>query len=144
MSICTQKEMNRVIKLPLSVHFSVAMTPESVTVGMLEGITSSSRSRRPYNKAKWAYTTIYDPLGKLNHLSDSRIQTILCLMYDKNCREYIYRDYIADNFKGSKVEVIIESGIVDVLTPDMVIEVKRAENWKHALGQVLAYSTELT
>ena len=43
----------------------------------------------------------------------------------------------------SRTEVIIESGIVDILTPDKVIEVKKADNWKHALGQTLAYSAEL-
>lgn len=143
MSTCTQKGMNRVIKLPQSVHLGVAMTPDNITVSRLERFTSGNQARKPYNKAKWLYTTVYDPYGKLNHLADSRIQNLLCLMYDKNCKEYIYRDFIADNHKGSRVEVIIESGIVDVLTPDAVIEVKKAENWKHALGQALAYSKEL-
>lgn len=34
-------------------------------------------------------------------------------------------------------------GFVDILTKDEIIEVKEAASWKHALGQVLAYSTSL-
>ncbi len=34
-------------------------------------------------------------------------------------------------------------GFIDILTKDCVIEVKELDSWKHALGQVLAYSAAL-
>ena len=34
-------------------------------------------------------------------------------------------------------------GFVDILTKDQIIEVKEVGSWKHALGQVLAYSAAL-
>ena len=39
-----------------------------------------------------------------------------------------------------KREVENKYGIADVITPELVIEVKTASLWKHALGQVLAYA----
>lgn len=41
---------------------------------------------------------------------------------------------------GGTVEVITPVGRIDVLTATKIIEVKRVDMWKHALGQVLAYS----
>jgi hypothetical protein len=41
---------------------------------------------------------------------------------------------------GAVDEVKTESGRIDLLTEDAVIEIKDISNWKHALGQVLAYS----
>lgn len=41
-----------------------------------------------------------------------------------------------------RAEVKTKFGLIDILTDDTVIEIKRAENWKHALGQVIAYSYE--
>ncbi len=41
---------------------------------------------------------------------------------------------------GGETEVQTPYGNIDLLTHDSVIEIKRAENWKHALGQVLSYS----
>ena len=41
-----------------------------------------------------------------------------------------------------QTEVRLESGIVDVVTRDEIIEIKKASLWKHALGQILAYAFE--
>jgi hypothetical protein len=41
--------------------------------------------------------------------------------------------------EGGTMEVACDHGVVDLLTDDEVIEVKEAHQWKHALGQVLAY-----
>lgn len=41
---------------------------------------------------------------------------------------------------GGKTEYANPAGRIDVLTDRFVIEVKFAENWKHAIGQVLVYS----
>lgn len=40
---------------------------------------------------------------------------------------------------GGQVEVPTESGRIDVLTSTEIIEIKRIDQWKSALGQVLAY-----
>lgn len=135
--------MDRVVKLPPSEHFGVSMAPEGVVLRGLSRFTPSLRQRKGYNHPKWLYTRVYDPNNTLWELSDSRIQNLLMLMYGINIRESVYRDYLADTLIGAKTEVIINSGIVDIVTPDKVIEVKKAEHWKHAMGQSLAYSAEL-
>jgi hypothetical protein len=58
---------------------------------------------------------------------------------DKSVREAEYRDRLAAKLKG-KTEVQTPNGRIDVLTKKEVIEVKCAPDWKHGLGQVLAYS----
>ena len=41
---------------------------------------------------------------------------------------------------GGQSEVITSAGRIDLLTDTQIIEVKRVDEWKSALGQVLAYS----
>ncbi len=135
--------MDRLIKLPGHIGTGVVMSPPGFICKSLARFSPGTRNRKPYSKSGWTYFRIEDPLGEINHLPDSRIQNLLILIYGKNIREYVYRDYLADNMPDSSIEVTIESGIVDILTPDKVIEVKKADNWKHALGQTLAYSAEL-
>jgi len=48
-------------------------------------------------------------------------------------------DFLADKLNGHR-EVKNPAGRVDVLTSEYVIEVKEANNWKHAIGQILVYS----
>ena len=55
--------------------------------------------------------------------------------------EHSWRDKIALEENG-KIEVEVESGVIDVLTESKIIEVKKIENWKHALGQILSYSLD--
>jgi len=50
-----------------------------------------------------------------------------------------YRDKLSASL-GGKTEVATPDGRIDILTSKEVIEVKRSKEWKHALGQVLAYS----
>ena len=50
------------------------------------------------------------------------------------------RDALASRIPGSRTEVPCSAGVVDVVTPGEIIEVKRAPLWKAALGQALAYS----
>eukprot|EP00873_Tetraselmis_striata_P043945 jgi/Tetstr1/464209/TSEL_009014.t1 len=52
------------------------------------------------------------------------------------------RDRIAAATPGSRTEVPCSSGVVDILTPREIVEVKRAALWKAAMGQVLAYSSD--
>lgn len=135
--------MDRRIRLPGHIGMGVIMSPPSVICKTLSKFPASNGHRKPYSMMDWDYFKIEDPTGEINHLSDSRIQNLLILIYGKDIKEYVYRDYLVDNIPGAKAEVSIESGIVDILTPDRVIEVKKAHNWKHAMGQTLSYSAEL-
>jgi hypothetical protein len=55
-----------------------------------------------------------------------------------NLREAEIRDSIAETLNG-QIEVKTPVGRIDILTDTLLIEVKRACHWKHALGQVIAY-----
>lgn len=57
---------------------------------------------------------------------------------DKGKDEKYYSDLIAEEENGKR-EVETDCGFIDVLTDSKVIEVKQADNWKHAVGQVLMY-----
>jgi len=48
------------------------------------------------------------------------------------------RDRLSIELKGS-VEVSCLDGLIDILTPSELIEIKNAKNWKAAFGQVLIY-----
>lgn len=50
------------------------------------------------------------------------------------------RDRLAQSIPGSQTEVATPWGRIDILTPTEVIEVKRASQWKQAIGQVKIYS----
>lgn len=43
---------------------------------------------------------------------------------------------------GGRREVKVKSGYIDILTSTEVIEVKRCEGWKGAIGQVLVYAKD--
>ncbi|MEO1673621.1 MAG: KilA-N domain-containing protein, partial [Cyanobacteria bacterium J06631_2] len=57
----------------------------------------------------------------------------------KRQTEKVVRDHLAAAITGSKVEVITDSGRIDILTPVEVIEVKQVKRYKHAMGQVISY-----
>lgn len=135
--------MDRIIILPKHIGEGVIMTPHNNICKYLVKFSPSTRKRNQYSKSGWTYYRIQDHFGETYRLSDSRIQNLLTLRFGKGIEEYVYRDYLADTIPYSRTEVTIESGRVDILTPDKVIEVKVAKNWKHALGQTLVYSTEL-
>ena len=59
----------------------------------------------------------------------------------KVCIEHVIRDRLAEQLQG-KIEVETAFGRADVVTDNEVIEIKRLHNWKHALGQVLVYTTD--
>ncbi len=43
---------------------------------------------------------------------------------------------------GGKTEVYTESGFIDLLTDELLIEIKSYDDWKCALGQLIAYSID--
>ncbi|WP_149167759.1 hypothetical protein [Azospirillum brasilense] len=54
-------------------------------------------------------------------------------------REKAYRDHEAKRIGGT-TEVPLGGGRCDILTDDEIIEVKKVSDWRHALGQILAYA----
>lgn len=60
----------------------------------------------------------------------------------KDGEEAIVKNRLKDRIGGTP-EVITPAGRIDLLTDSEVIEVKRIDEWKSALGQVLAYSAFL-
>lgn len=49
------------------------------------------------------------------------------------------RDYLLKHIPDSQCEVPNSAGIIDLLTPKRLIEIKDTAGWKSALGQLLAY-----
>lgn len=43
---------------------------------------------------------------------------------------------------GGEIEVYTDSGYIDLLTKNEIIEIKEGIRWKHAVGQVLVYALE--
>ena len=79
------------------------------------------------------------------------------LSYDKNEQKYVksLEDIEPDDRKldveqqiqlrlqeelGGEIEVRTDFGYIDLLTDKELIEIKEASNWKHGVGQLLAYS----
>ena len=54
-------------------------------------------------------------------------------------KEHAIRDALSARLEGT-IEVVAEHGIIDVVTPTEVIEVKYAKKYLHAIGQILGYS----
>ena len=67
------------------------------------------------------------------------ISTLLNIQYAK---EFNYQKYCLEKYGGRREVPVAGIGIIDLLTKDFVIEVKKVSQWKAALGQVLAYSTK--
>lgn len=86
------------------------------------------------------YNQSYRLPQTLFQYSDSQLQTLIQVMYDPQSNEAVYRDFLYHSIPSAKREVHCEAGIIDVMTNESVIEVKKAKNWKHSLGQALSYS----
>lgn len=43
---------------------------------------------------------------------------------------------------GGKIEVKTDSGFIDILTDNQIIEIKNGKRWKDAVGQILMYSLD--
>lgn len=56
----------------------------------------------------------------------------------KNLEKQVERKLIK-RLLNSRNQVVTDVGIIDILTPTEIIEVKAAKSWKSALGQVLVY-----
>ena len=58
--------------------------------------------------------------------------------YKNDNKEYLIKLELAREL-GGEIEVDTEVGDIDVVTHDSIIEIKKFKQWKHALGQILAY-----
>jgi hypothetical protein len=54
---------------------------------------------------------------------------------EKSCKE----EFVKTLPKNYKTEVACAAGLVDVVTPKEVIEIKAMRSWKAAIGQILVY-----
>ena len=62
-------------------------------------------------------------------------------IYHKDNTEQLVRDNLSKQLDGA-TEIINENGYIDIVTETQIIEVKHIDNWKHALGQILAYCSD--
>ena len=49
---------------------------------------------------------------------------------------------LTNHYEIVETQVRVEFGIIDILTPDEIIEIKRISGWKSAIGQLLAYGRD--
>ena len=60
---------------------------------------------------------------------------------ENNVLEKTIRDRLALELNG-QVEVRVNTGYIDILTSTELIEIKQANDWKGAIGQLMAYSRD--
>jgi len=128
-----------VIPLPKAVADALRFD-NSATCNMIKRFPASEKPQQLHKAANWSTVNLKQLLVGY---SDGWLQTILRLTTEVSgvtIPEYVYRDFVYHTTPEATREVAISTGIVDVMTPYEVIEVKAASQWKHALGQVLAYS----
>lgn len=128
--------MRRVVTTPPDLD----LPPEGFIISSLDRFPDSFVSGSMVRHSGWGEVTLNDRKNRLKHKSDAYLQTLLRLCYETKPPEFVYRDFLFYTIPGSKREVKIETGIIDIETPTEVIEVKVGKQWKHALGQALAYS----
>lgn len=62
------------------------------------------------------------------------------------CTEKVIQTKLVEQFRNEgqhpKIEVETPNGKIDILTDDYIIEIKKYNGYKHALGQLLAYAQE--
>lgn len=71
--------------------------------------------------------------------------TIVSISYDQNLTEkYVQSELVKLLAKYTKVETEVKTtlGRIDILTDNLIIEVKRHSKWKQAIGQLASYRTE--
>jgi RecB family endonuclease NucS len=51
-----------------------------------------------------------------------------------------WQTFLSKAYHPCQIEVKTPVGNIDILTPTKLIEIKRSDKWKHAIGQLLSYS----
>lgn len=131
--------MKRKVTVPLPVQAALKLIPSGVIVRTLARFPVALTVIPIVPKAGWVEITLEDA-NCLKKYTDNQIRNLLMLFYLKTPPEFCYRNFVAGMYPDSRVEVHTSVGIVDVVTPNWVIEVKVASSWKHALGQAIAYA----
>lgn len=100
------------------------------------------RSKKPIAKlmTDWILKFVHNSIAK--RLRDLSNAFPTSTQEDTVLKEKDVRDNMAQDLNGV-TEFETRSGFADVVTSEEVIEVKYVKQWKHALGQVLAYSDSL-
>jgi hypothetical protein len=88
------------------------------------------------SKCNCSRATFYRAIAKLHEI-DALPQWFSVKEYD-NIEQKICR-HIKDEL-GGLTEVSTPAGRIDLLTDEEIIEIKRINDWKSALGQILVYS----
>jgi predicted DNA-binding transcriptional regulator AlpA len=88
------------------------------------------------NKCNCSRATFYRAIAKLHEI-DALPQWFSVKEYD-NIEQKICR-HLKDKL-GGLTEVSTPAGRIDLLTDEEIIEIKRINDWKSALGQILVYS----
>ncbi len=80
---------------------------------------------------------------KISHNNEHRFQKALSEIEPskRTMQEKLVQEKLLSEL-GGKTEVDSSSGIIDLLTHDKIIEIKSANKWKHAIGQILSYSLD--
>ncbi|MGL5925123.1 hypothetical protein [Chroococcidiopsis sp.] len=80
-------------------------------------------------------SSVYEAIAKINRANPSFTVKIKSpVRVEQQIRDYLHAQL------GGLVEVATPSGRIDLLTKTEIIEVKRINEWKSALGQILIYS----
>jgi len=82
---------------------------------------------------EWKCFSVKNEFGYFNALTHLK-------MYSANNREKEVQTELHDKL-GGKIEVKTPVGRIDLLTKHKLIEIKKYDDWKNALGQLIAYST---
>ena len=64
-----------------------------------------------------------------------------CTQPQSNYAEKSIEDNLARSIPMATQQVRTAAGVVDIVTPDEIIEVKHIKNWKCAVGQVMVYQS---
>lgn len=63
------------------------------------------------------------------------IESSKILQKEKEVQERLHKEY------GGEIEVKTPVGFIDISNDELIIEIKEFSQWKHALGQILCYSS---
>lgn len=138
--------MNVIEVPPVNLTYPIDFTELWVDYGCLDVNEAKKRLFKFVEANEYFITSITDPRSGETE-AEIRLTTLGAEQFRKGKTFYKSKaECEADvqialaRLTGGEREVRVETGIIDVLTPTQVIEVKHVSEWKHAVGQVLIYS----
>lgn len=76
---------------------------------------------------------------RINNNKDVYYNEIINIKPDLICQREKEIQTRLKNKLGGEIEVFTDSGYIDLLTDNEIIEIKNGKNWKEAVGQILMY-----